>query len=151
MKQIISFLIVFFLWKNLSADFWKQKANLGGMIRGAAAGFSIGTKGYIGTGINFSSSPAFFNDFWEWNQATNIWTQKANFGGTARSGAVGFSIGSKGYIGTGYVRNESKFLKDLWEYNPSLNIWIRKADLPGAEREGAVGFSIGNKGYIGTG
>ena len=28
------------------------------------------------------------------------WLQKANFGGTARSNAVAFSIGSKGYIGT---------------------------------------------------
>ena len=33
--------------------------------------------------------------------AANTWTQKADFGGTARCGAVGFSIGSKGYIGTG--------------------------------------------------
>ena len=32
----------------------------------------------------------------------NTWTQKADFGGTGRNGAVGFSIGSKGYIGTGY-------------------------------------------------
>ena len=31
----------------------------------------------------------------------NTWTQKANFGGTARSLAVGFSIDNKGYVGTG--------------------------------------------------
>lgn len=31
----------------------------------------------------------------------NAWTQKANFGGTERGGAIGFSIGLKGYIGTG--------------------------------------------------
>ena len=41
-------------------------------------------------------------DFWEYDPAANTWTQKADFGGTARDGAVGFSIGSKGYIGTGY-------------------------------------------------
>ena len=40
-------------------------------------------------------------DFWEYDPATNAWTQKADFGGTARLDAVGFSIGSKGYIGTG--------------------------------------------------
>ena len=33
--------------------------------------------------------------------AADTWTQKADFGGTARDSAVGFSIGSKGYIGTG--------------------------------------------------
>jgi hypothetical protein len=30
------------------------------------------------------------------------WVQKANFGGTARHGATGFSIGTNGYIGTGH-------------------------------------------------
>ena len=36
------------------------------------------------------------------NYAQNTWKKKADFGGGARYGAVGFSIGSKGYIGTGY-------------------------------------------------
>ena len=44
---------------------------------------------------------ATYKDFWEYDPATNTWTQKADFGGTTRSVAVGFSIGSKGYIGTG--------------------------------------------------
>ena len=43
-----------------------------------------------------------YKDFWEYDPAANIWTQKADFGGTEREYAVGFSIGSKGYIGTGY-------------------------------------------------
>ena len=30
----------------------------------------------------------------------DTWTQKTNFGGAGREGAVGFSIGTKGYIGT---------------------------------------------------
>ena len=41
-------------------------------------------------------------DFWEYDPAANTWTQKADFVGVARISAVGFSIGSKGYIGTGY-------------------------------------------------
>jgi hypothetical protein len=40
-------------------------------------------------------------DFWEYDPATNTWTQKADFGGTARYSAVGFSIADKGYLGTG--------------------------------------------------
>jgi hypothetical protein len=31
----------------------------------------------------------------------DTWTQKADVGGEAREFAVGFSIGNKGYIGTG--------------------------------------------------
>jgi len=149
MKKILSLLSLCFLYGNADADSWTQKANLGGSIRGASAGFSIGTKGYIGTGINFSSVPAFFNDFWEWNQATNTWMQKANFGGTARSGAVGFSIGSKGYLATGYDANI--VTRDLWEYDPSLNTWTQKANYGGIGRDYAVAFSIGTKGYLGTG
>src|SRR5262249_49592523 len=46
------------------------------------------------------------------------WTQKADFGGTARYWATGFSIGSKGYIGTGYNVNGT-CVKDFWEYTPA--------------------------------
>ena len=35
------------------------------------------------------------------SQAQSTWTQKTDFAGTARTGAAGFSIGNKGYIGTG--------------------------------------------------
>ena len=80
--------------------------------------------------------------------AADTWTQKANFTGTGRSGAVGFAIGSKGYIGTG---NADAYTKDFWEYNPAANTWTQKADFGGTARSGAIGFSIRSKGYIGTG
>ena len=34
-------------------------------------------------------------------QTNGIWTQKANLIGVKRMGAVGFSIGNYGYVGTG--------------------------------------------------
>ncbi len=89
-------------------------------------------------------------DFWEYDPAANTWTQKADFGGTARYSAVGFSIGSKGYIGTG-DDGWSSIAKDFWEYDPAANTWTQKADFGGTARDCAVGFSIGSKGYIGTG
>ncbi|HUM48004.1 MAG TPA: T9SS type A sorting domain-containing protein, partial [Chitinophagales bacterium] len=104
------------------------------------------SKGYIGTGDNSSNLK---KDFWEYNPTTNTWTQKTDFGGTARAGAIAFSIGSKGYMGTGYDNNEN--CKDFWEYDPATNVWIKKADFGGGTRYYAAGFSIGNKGYIGTG
>ena len=73
----------------------------------------IGNKGYIGTGYDDNPSPYYYKDFWEYDSTLNTWTQKADFGGTARVGAVGFFIGSKGYIGTG-----SWDTKDFWEYEP---------------------------------
>ena len=63
----------------------------------------------MGTG-DIGAANEYFADFWEYDPSTNVWTQKADFGGGARSGAVGFSIGSKGYIGTGGAN-------DFWEYD----------------------------------
>ena len=129
---------------------WTQKANFGGTGRAGAVAFSIGTKGYIGTGTEGGgSSGPNKNDFWEWDQLTDTWTQRANFAGTARSYAVGFSIGTKGYIGTGYDGTDKK--NDFWEWNQSNNTWIQKASFGGTARYCAVGFSINTKGYIGTG
>jgi N-acetylneuraminic acid mutarotase len=79
------------------------------------------------------------------------WTQKANVGGINRSAAVSFSIGSKGYIGTGMAANLGPGTDDFWEYDPSTNVWTQRANVGGGLRSGAVGFSIGSKGYIGTG
>ena len=80
----------------------------------------------------------------------NTWTRKADLGGTPRWGAVGFSIGNKGYMGTGY-NNDNGLKNDLWEYDPSIDLWTEKADLGWASRYNGVGFSIVTKGYVGTG
>jgi len=120
------------------------------LSRHAAVGFSIGSKGYIGTGYgNVYSNIPYRKDFWEYDPSTDSWTQKADFGGIARYFATGFSIGIKGYIGTGYSNTGP--LKDFWEYNPTSNTWTQKADFGGIPRELATSFSIGGKGYIGTG
>jgi hypothetical protein len=94
--------------------------------------------------------------------APDTWTHKADFGwtgteemGTARVDTIGFSIGSKGYLGMGY--DGSTYYKDFWEYNPGTDTWTQKADFGDtgdpAEtgRRAAVGFSIESKGYVGMG
>ena len=60
--------------------------------------------------------------------------------------AVGFSIGSKGYLSVGsYVKD------NFWEYDVMTNTWSQKADFKGGPRTYSCGFNIGEKGYIGTG
>jgi len=137
------------------ADNWTKKASLPGAGRGDAVGFSIGNKGYIGTGVFWSPvTMSYLRDFWEWDQETDIWTRKADFGGLSRKGAVGFSIGSKGYIGTGYTLDENgsySYSRDFWEWDQGTNKWKRKADLEGNPRAWSIGVSIGDRGYIGAG
>jgi len=151
--KIITTWFIIFLHSCLcfTQTMWVQKTNFGGVARNGAVGFSIGAKGYIGTGIDDLGSRK--NDFWEWDQTTNTWSQKANFGGTPRNAAVGFSIGTKGYIGTGY---DGTYKQDFWEWDgdpasPNYNTWTQKANFGGAARSTSVAFSIGTKGYIGTG
>src|ERR1035437_8831645 len=145
----------FWEWDQ-ATNTWTQKAVFPGRIRNSAVGFSIGNKGYIGTGQGADSlgNPVLLDDFWEWDQATNTWSQKANLPGGVRSNAVGFSIGNKGYIGTGGgIINYPSFstYDDFWEWDQASNTWSQKTSIPGGARLRAVGFSIGTKGYIGTG
>ncbi|TAL61535.1 MAG: hypothetical protein EPN85_04570 [Bacteroidetes bacterium] len=142
----------FYEWDH-ATNTWTQKANFPGIGRCFSVGFSIGNKGYIGIGYdvvfgNPNGNP--HNDFWEWDQTSNSWTQKAPFAGGVRGEAIGISIGNKGYIATGYDVNGNP-TNDLWEWNQSSNAWSQKATLPGAARGYGGGFTIGTDGYMGTG
>lgn len=123
---------------------WTAVAPFGSIVRQGAVGFSIGSKGYMGTG----HSNGYLKDFWQCDTALDAWTQKADFGGTGRAWSVGFSINGKGYIGTG--EDASTRRNDFWEYDPSLNTWTQKASVVSNGRQNAVGFSIAGKGYTGT-
>jgi hypothetical protein len=81
-------------------------------------------------------------------QGPNVWTQRANFGGSTRDGAFGFSIGTKGYIGGG--NNNGSFKNDVWEYNPTTDAWTQKAGVPANEYL-ASSFVIGTKAYVACG
>ncbi len=142
----LSFIFSVFMLQSFAQapDSWLEKGNFAGLKMFGSVGFSIGSKGYIGTGTSNSK----LTDFWEYDPTNDTWSQKANFGGTARVYASGFSIDTKGYIGCG---NDGTLTKDFWEYDPATNIWTRKADFGGDPRSAAVAFSIGSKGYIGTG
>lgn len=119
---------------------WIQKPSLPMVNPPASAnpvGFEINGKGY--------AALAGFREFWQFDPTQNAWTQYASFPGESRGFAVGFSIGSKGYLGLSENKN------DFWEFDPFYNSWTRRADFPGGGRAGAVAFSAAGKGYIGAG
>lgn len=97
------------------AQIWTKKADFDNTGRRGAAGFSIGSKGYVSTGSNATGSK---KDLWEYDPSTDSWTQRADCGGEARRFAVGFAIGSFGYIGTG---DGADPLEDFWQYDPISN------------------------------
>jgi N-acetylneuraminic acid mutarotase len=139
------------MWEyDPATNVWTQKNNFPGGARYTAAAFSIGSKGYMGTG-NYRVGPAdnayYFNDFYEYDPATDTWTRKADVPEVGRTNAIGMSIGSKGYIGMGFYYYDTR-RNDLWEYDPALDTWTRKADMPASPRFSPTAFSIGARGYI---
>ncbi|MCK7537150.1 MAG: hypothetical protein MZV63_42390 [Marinilabiliales bacterium] len=143
------------LWEyDAAANVWTQKSSLpASSLRYFPAVFSIGSKGYIGLGrgSQVGNNIVSYNDFWEWDQATDVWSRKADFPGQGRFGAASFAIGNRGYIGTGAINWDEPLLTEFWEYDQMSNNWTRKADFAGSARVYAIGFSINNKGYIGAG
>ena len=131
------------------ANTWTKKAAFPGLARKNAVGFSIGGNGYLGTGSSVKTGvETFYNDFYEYNPTTNVWTKKADFPGGTRSYATGFCIGSKGYLGSGHAGADTK--SDFYEFNPTTNVWTKRKDM-NISRAAAIGASVGSKAYIFSG
>ena len=80
---------------------------------------SFGSTGVLSNGVPVGPS------------CTGVWSQKLDFAGSGRSAAAAFSIGAKGYIGTGY---DGSYKKDFWEFDAASNTWTQKADFAGSPR-----------------
>jgi len=139
------------LWEyDPSTDTWTQKSDYPGLTTSDAASFVIGNYVYVGTGSSKSASATNLKEFYQYDFANDSWTQKANFGGIPRYSAVGFSIDSKGYMGTGRA-TPGQWLQDIWEYDPLSDTWTQKADFTGGAAFDILGFSSTNGGYLGFG
>ena len=131
----------------LPTNTWKSAPEFQGVGRYYAVAFSIGKKGYVGTGRGLNG--ARLNDFWEFHPNNGTWTQKEDFPGGSREEGVGFSIGTKGYITTGW--KVGVLQKDTWEYDPAKNEWTPKDDFGGGIRQNMISFVVNNKAYVGAG
>ena len=139
---------------DTASNAWTQKASLLGLSRDQAFSFAIGSKGYVGAGYHYLNGYSILKDFYEYNPAANAWTQKADFGGSARGFSAAFSANGYGYAGTGDTTTgtaNNPFVADFWQYNPATNTWTQKAPFGGGVRTNATGFAIGNTGYMAFG
>jgi N-acetylneuraminic acid mutarotase len=87
--------------------------------RTGAAAFSISGKGYIATGTYNNTVQT---NTWEFTPPTTAggigsWSQKGDFEGVARTGAVGLTIGNAGFVLTG--KNGNARYGDMWELKPN--------------------------------
>jgi N-acetylneuraminic acid mutarotase len=80
-------------------------------------GTSIGDKGYITLGSVNSGDVTYT---WEYDFATDLWTEKTPYEGNARTGAVAFSLQhqTRGFVATGLNQGSSAAFSDCEEFFP---------------------------------
>lgn len=152
MSKLITIAFAIISFSSFSAG-WVQQADFGGTARHRTPMITIGNKIYTGLGhYNGAGTNVLFNDWWQYDPASNTWSQKADYGGGICYHATGFTIGNFGYVGTGRVSaGGNTLVKSFYKYDPATNSWTQITDFPGAARRGAVSFVVGNYGYVGTG
>lgn len=101
-----------------AADEWTRKADFGGEARIWAAGFSMNGKGYIGLGTaGAAAGVGKLPDIWGYDPATDSWTRmKEDWLVSTRLAPIGFSVGDRGFFGTGWDGEMDH--RDLWELTP---------------------------------
>jgi N-acetylneuraminic acid mutarotase len=132
---------------------WVSRNDFRGVARNYAVTFTINDKAYIIGGASYNYKQYWHNDVWEYDPDNYTWIRKDSLPKTCalRTGAVGFSIGNKGYYGTGYD-NDYNRLNDFWIFDPSADAgkqWTKHPDgFKGSARYGATAFAVNGKGYI---
>jgi N-acetylneuraminic acid mutarotase len=128
---------------QVNAGDWIQKATFGGVGRHRAVGCGTDYRGYMGLGhINGSGTDISYKDWWEYDPASDSWTQKANYP-INNHGAVSFVVNNKPCIGGG-----SALAGEFYQFNPELNVWTAIAACPFFNPGDIQGFSVNNKGYV---
>jgi N-acetylneuraminic acid mutarotase len=125
---------------------WIKRADFGGVGRHRGTGIDIGNRGYFGLGHYNGAGPNIvLADWWEYDPATNAWTQKADYIGNGPTGSyavLAFGMQDAGYVGGGQVASNTSF----WKYDPSTNMWTQVAPMPTLSQN-TEGFVIDGKGY----
>ncbi|TAH39174.1 MAG: T9SS type A sorting domain-containing protein [Bacteroidetes bacterium] len=146
-KSTTIFFFVLIANLSLAQLSWIRLSDFPGCGKPGVAAVSLNGKGYMGLGLGTNGMGC--TDWYEYNSATNAWTQKASFPSTGRWSTASFVIGNKAYVCTG--AKDVGLSNETWEYDPNTDAWTQKANVPGPVRQNAVAFAIDNIGYVGTG
>lgn len=135
-----------------TSNYWVKKADFLGLKRARSVSFVLGQKMYVSCGVD--TAEIVHNDLWEYDPATDSWSQRADLPGSARRNAVAVEFADKALVGLGLDNDDASIgnrLVDIWEYNASLNSWTQGADFPGGDSLGvynASAFAHGKYMYV---
>lgn len=136
-------LIVVLIQSTAWGQSWMQRADLPANGRHRAIGISIGNKGYMGMGhMNGTGVNIVYHDWWQYDPASNSWTQKADYAnGVGQYGACAFATSQFGFVGGG-----TAFTNQFYKYDPISNTWTQIANCLFSPND-QTAFGIGDKGY----
>lgn len=92
---------------------WQAIAPFPAYERASATTFTLHDRGFVCLGNN----GGLLTDLIEYNPATDLWTLRAEYGGSNRKGAIAFVIDNKAYVGTGKGVSGKK--SSWYVYEPS--------------------------------
>lgn len=142
-RYLLSFLFLIFTLSTALAGDWIQKASHGGVGRHRASGCATTNKGYMGLGhMNGTGVNINYNDWWEYDPASNSWTQKANYP-VGNYAAISFTVDEQPHVGGG-----ATLVGQFYRFNPQANTWTAIAPCPFFDPTDSQGFSVNNKGYV---
>lgn len=121
---------------------WTQLTNKIGTAN--AHNVLVSCNGKIYSGIGNTND----NAWAEYNPTTNTWTAKTSMPGTGRHLCVGFSIGTKVYVGLG-VYASAPHPTDFYQYETSTDTWTNLGAWPSNGISGGFAWTINGKAYVG--
>lgn len=137
-------------WKTTDGSTWTEvQAEFPGDARYGAVAFVVDGRAYVGTGYTDNlkgSSQKWFKDFYVFDGTS--WTTLAQeFPGDARYGAVAFTVGGKGYVGSGTIEKNKDVVNNYYAFDPATQTW-GTAQTIGNKRKFGNAFVINNLAYI---
>jgi hypothetical protein len=129
MRPLLVTFLFTITFSGVFATQWLQRTSIPAVGRHRATAVGLGSKGYVGMGhINGTGTETYFADWWEFDPATNSWSQKANYPGFNGVGDLGlhtWTYDSKAYVGLGENDHYA-----LYRYDPSINSWQQMTSAP---------------------
>ena len=97
-----------------------MKANYPGIATGYGVGFSVAGEGYVVMNPDTNGH----NSLWQYDTASNKWSQKADFPGSPELGIVAFGLNNYGYVGLGVLSEYGT--NAFYQYDPASDTWNKK-------------------------
>ncbi len=136
---------------SFTNESWSLKDRDPGQNRSEAFGFYANGKLYAGAGQRSEGCL----DFWQYDLATDIWTQKSNsknFYYFSQIASIG--LNNKGYLFGGYNAGDASgesFTDSVYSFDPTTDTWKKLANFPGGKRSTMVVHAYNGKIYAGMG